>query len=75
LLASIYGGDVPVVPSQDGTLKTHETLYKVILKPDDNGTTLKSITRGTLKLVAKRESILKRTWRLVTSVLIRESSF
>ena len=75
MLASIYGGDVPVILSPDGILKTHETVYKVILKPDKNGAALKSITRGTLKLVAERESILKRTWRLVTSVLIRESSF
>ncbi len=75
LLASIYGGDVPVVRSPDGTLRTHGTLYRVILKPDMDGTALKSITRGTLKLVAQRESIIKRTWRLVNSVIIRESSF
>jgi len=75
LLASIYGGDVPVTLSPDGILKIHETMYKVILKPDKNGAVLKLITRGTLKLVAERESILKRTWNLVTSVIIRESSF
>jgi len=75
LLASLYGGDVPVVAFPDGTLKTHETLYRAILRPDKYNVPLKSIVRGTLKLEAERGSILRRTWRLVTSVLIRESSF
>ena len=76
LLASIYGGDVPVTLSSDGVLKAHETLYKVILKPEKY-LVLKSITRGTLSVAAERESILKRVWRLVVSVsvFVRESSF
>ncbi len=74
LLASIYGGDVPVTLSSDGVLKAHETLYKVILKPEKY-LVLKSITRGTLSIAAERESILKRVWRLVVSVFVRESSF
>lgn len=74
LLASTYGGDI-AVNLVDGELKNHESLYKVILKPDRKITELKKISRGTLKLSAKRKSILKGAWRHVVSVFIRESSF
>ena len=74
LLASVYGGDI-AVSLVDGVFENHESLYKVILKPDGEIWELKKVSRGTLKLSAKRENILKRTWRHAVSVFIRESSF
>ena len=74
-LASIYGGDVAVTQNPDGTMVSHESVYRVRLKPIEETHGLPHLLRGTVLISVGSESILARIWKFTVSVVLRESGF
>ncbi len=73
--ASIYGGDVAVSNNKNGKLMVNETLYRVLLVPDEGSISAEQLSRGTVRIKGTPESILMRSWKYVSAVLLRESGF
>ena len=75
-LASTDGGPLPVrkdpVPGH-ARLAPEGAVYRAVLVPSDNRTAPVVRIRGHVSIEAARESILSRTWRRVTSVVMREA--
>ncbi len=74
-LSSQFGGDIASELDQDKQIKINESLYRIKLTPQNNTLKIQHIIRGTVVIQGQRVSYLKRLWRLVASVLIRESGF
>jgi len=73
-LASIYGGDVPVIKDKNGMLIPQQAVYRVILHPLKEKPVFKSI-RGKIYIEGSRKSMLTRFFNKVIAVAIRESGF
>ena len=74
-LASLYGGDVAVTQEPDGTLSSHEAVYRVILKVKTDMPALPSVLRGEVQIPVGAESLLFKAWQSSVAVLLRESGF
>ncbi len=73
-LASIFGGDIPVLQGKGGSLIPQQAVYRVILHPLQDTPVQKSI-RGKVYIEGSRKSILARFFNQVIAVVIRESGF
>ena len=73
-LASIYGGDV-AVKLENKTLVSHQSLYRVILRPMEKIAFPDRVTRGSAVIHGEAQSILYRFWKRAIAVLVRESGF
>ncbi len=75
-LASIYGGKIPVQLDQTQQLVPDKSVYRVrfIVSPVEN-VEAKKIVRGVVHIQGSSESFLERMYKIVVSVLIRESGF
>lgn len=74
-LASTYGGSVAVRRDRDRKAVPEEAIYRVVLEPADGAPAPAQVTRGTVSIEADAASPLRRLWRAVVAVLIRESGF
>ena len=74
-LASIYGGDVPVIRGDNGELIIQQTLYRLILTPDHLIPTPDQIIRGRVRIKGMPRSLLSRAWVRFQSVFIKEFGF
>ncbi len=76
VLASRYGGALATRDALSGALVPTEAVYRIRLAVNNPREDLKqTILRGTVRIKAESESWLKRIWRMVGAVLIRESGF
>jgi len=76
VLASIYGGKVPVQFDETQQLVPDKSVYRVRFKISPVETTkVDKIIRGVVHIEGKAESYLERMYKVVLSVLIRESGF
>ena len=73
LLSSQHGGNIPVIPNQEG-LTPRDALYRVRVALSDKPDTLK-ILRGTAVIEGKPESWLVGALKPVLIILLRELSF
>lgn len=75
-LASVHGGDIAVnEDKKEQKLVPNEAIYLVLLKPSENIKIPEKITRGAVIIYGEGESYLYKLYRVVASVLIRESGF
>jgi|LGVF01.1.fsa_nt_gb putative peptide zinc metalloprotease protein len=74
-LASVYDGPVPVNRTDNGELVSDTSLFRLHLTLQSPLSGVTQITRGTVYLDGKPESLLQRIWHFVSAVLIRESGF
>lgn len=74
-LASIYGGAIAVRADHERKAVPEEAIYRVVLSPADGIAAPAQVTRGTVSIEAEADSPLRRLWRTVAAVLIRESGF
>lgn len=76
LLASIYGGQVPVQFNDEQQLVPEKSAYKVrfSVSPVEH-IKVDKVVRGVVHIEGKAESFLKRFYKMVASILIRESGF
>ncbi len=76
VLASRYGGPLATRDTGSGALVPTEAVYRVRLAVRNPREDLKqTVLRGVVRIKAESESWLKRIWRTVGAVLIRESGF
>lgn len=73
--ASIYGGNIAVSRNNHGKLIINETLYRILLKPVNDTVLTDQLSRGIVRITGTPESIIKRSWKYVSAVLLRESGF
>jgi len=73
--ASIYGGNIATTQDKQGKLMVNETIYRVILIPDESSIQSEQLSRGTVRIKGTPESFLVRIWKYVSAVLLRESGF
>ncbi len=75
-LSSIYGGKVPSQFNQDNQLIPDKSLYRVRLGVSEvEQASVQQMLRGVVHIQGEAESFIKRFYKLVVSVLIRESGF
>ncbi|SMF80510.1 putative peptide zinc metalloprotease protein [Tistlia consotensis] len=74
ILASEYGGGVPVRRDEEGKLVPQKAVYRVLLRAPHLPAPARA-ERGTLVIAGARESLIGRFWRHAVSVLVRESSW
>lgn len=88
-LASPHGGGVAAVRAppghrshsqadEDGDWMPEQAVYRVLLEPQPGmqpAATQQQTLRGTALIEGKAESFLRRAWRQVSAVLVRESGF
>ncbi|THB78378.1 MAG: peptidase [Desulfobulbaceae bacterium] len=74
-LASIYEGSLPVRVLDD-KLFSEKSLYRVLIALDgQKSISGQQVSRGTIVISARRESLATRAVRKIIAVIIRESSF
>lgn len=71
-LASVHGGAIAVRQAHDGTLTPEEPIYRIRLKPADDGAP-SQLTRGAVSIDAAHASLLGIVWRRAVGLLVRES--
>ncbi|MEK9823470.1 MAG: HlyD family efflux transporter periplasmic adaptor subunit [Gammaproteobacteria bacterium] len=72
-LASLFGGDIPVLEDSSGRLPTQQGLYKVTLEaPDFNHATLQ---RGSCIVSGEEKSIFGALYQVLMAMFITELSF
>lgn len=74
-LASVYDGPVPVNRADNGELVSDTSLFRLHLTLHSPLADVHQVTRGTVILEGKPESLLQRIWQFVSAVLVRESGF
>ena len=75
-LASIYGGKVPVQFNDEQQLVPDKSAYKVRFSVSSvEDVKVEQITRGVVHIQGEAESFIKRFYKIVVSVLVRESGF
>lgn len=76
MLASIYGGKVPVQLDESNQLVSDKSTYRVRfnISPVEN-VNVDKIIRGVVHVQGEAQSFLRRAYNIVASVLIRESGF
>ena len=75
-LASIYGGQIPAQYNNEQQLVPDKSAYKVrfTISPVE-GVMVENIMRGVVHVEGKAESFFSRIYKMVLSILIRESGF
>jgi putative peptide zinc metalloprotease protein len=75
-LASVYGGKVPAQYDDKQKLVPDKSVYRVrfTISPVEN-VRVENIVRGVIHIQGEAESFIKRAYKLVASVFIRESGF
>lgn len=75
-LASVYGGKVPVQYDDTQQLVPDKSVYRVrfTISPVED-VSVENIVRGVVHIQGKAESIIKRMYKIIVSVFIRESGF
>ena len=75
-LSSVNGGTVPSTQNQDGQLIPNRSIYRLrAMVSEVEQLELEQVLRGVLHVEAEKESFLSRSYKLVMTVLIRESGF
>lgn len=75
-LASVYGGKVPSTLNQDNKIVPDRSVYRVRMRVSEvEKLRVDQDRRGVVHIEAESESLLVRAYKLVASVLIRESGF
>jgi putative peptide zinc metalloprotease protein len=76
MLASIYGGKIPVQYDDTQKLVPDKSVYRVrfTVSPVE-GVGVEQIIRGVVHIEGEAESFVERMYKIVASVLIRESGF
>lgn len=76
-LASIFGGEIAVRESKDGTLIPETPVYRLLLRPDSNLnlTAPSQVMTGSLRLEGESRSFIERFIGKATAILLSESSF
>lgn len=75
-LASVYGGKVPSTLNQDNKIVPDRSVYRVRMAVSEvEKLRVDQDRRGVVHIEAESESLLVRAYKLVASVLIRESGF
>jgi putative peptide zinc metalloprotease protein len=74
-LASLYKGEIAVEKDEKGRLIPKKAIYKSVFEAENNIPILLQTQRGTTKIESDKHNLIARLWRLVASVLIRESGF
>jgi putative peptide zinc metalloprotease protein len=72
-LASRFGGAIPVREPHPGELVPERAVYRVLLVPDPALAAPARVTRGRLIINGRAESLARRLWRSMLSVVVRES--
>ena len=73
-LASIYGGEI-AVKLENKALVSHQSQYRVILRPMEKMNFPDRVIRGNSIIYGEAQSILHRFWQQTIAVLVRESGF
>jgi putative peptide zinc metalloprotease protein len=73
-LASIYGGDI-AVRLENKALVSHQSLYRVILRPMEKMNFPDRVIRGNSVIHGEAQSIVYRFWQQTIAVVVRESGF
>ena len=73
--ASIFGGPIRVWEESPGRFIPYTSIYRLTLDTTDKAKNIHYEQPGIVQLQAERESILRRIWRQVGQILIRESGF
>lgn len=74
-LASTQGGAIAMRQDAQGRLIPEQPVYRLRAVPLEPLPAPAQVLRGTLHIEGSRESLVRRIWRSVVAVLIRESSF
>ncbi len=75
-LASLYGGKIPSLIDKDNRLVPEKSVYRVRIKVSlVENVSVEQVLRGVVHIEGKAESFLKRVYKIVASVLVRESGF
>ncbi|MGA1939950.1 HlyD family efflux transporter periplasmic adaptor subunit [Arcobacter sp. YIC-310] len=74
-LSSLYGGDIAVSKTKENTLRAEKSYYKVYAKALNLEKDYDFMQKGVLVVEAKPQSIIKKAYIKVLSILIRESGF
>lgn len=75
-LASIYGGKIPVEIDDARQLVPDKSVYRVRLNVSSvEDVKVENIVRGVVRIQGEGESFIKRMYKIVVSVFIRESGF
>lgn len=74
-LASIYGGPIPARAGNDGSVLPEAGIYEARLRLDGTQDAAPREITGIVRIDARAESIARRLWRQVNTVLVRESGF
>jgi putative peptide zinc metalloprotease protein len=75
-LASINGGRISVTMDRKERLVPTTSIYRVVLvAPFSDAKDLQHLLRGTVVIKGDQSSVLSRIWRMVLTVLTRESGF
>jgi len=78
ILASIFGGDIPVRNDKDGRLIPERSIYKVLINIDRSGKPVanaKFQLRGVASIAATKRSFGANFWALAAGIMVRESGF
>jgi len=73
--ASIYGGDVAVREDDEKQLVPEESIYKIKFEPQQIEQIIPRVVKGEVHIRGEPRSFAFRTYDLIATVLIRESSF
>lgn len=74
-LASIYGGPIPARPGADNTIVPESGIYEARLSLEETTQVTSREITGIVRINARSESVARRIWRQVNTVLVRESGF
>ncbi|MFT7571625.1 MAG: putative peptide zinc metalloprotease protein [Paracoccaceae bacterium] len=74
-LASIYGGPIPARAGENGIVVPEGGIYEARLRLDETQQATPREITGIVRIDARTESIARRLWRQVNTVLVRESGF
>ncbi|MBL1142654.1 MAG: peptidase M50 [Proteobacteria bacterium] len=76
VLASVYGGKIPAQFDNNGELIPDKSIYRVRLKVSPvEKVNVENEMRGVVHIQGEAESFIKRMYKIVVSVFIRESGF
>lgn len=77
-LASVHGGDIPVLRNVDGILKTNESFYQICLDPaitDNNSACIPRLMKGNVIVKVNSVPLAFRMFENIFSWGIKESNF
>jgi len=75
-LASPYGGAIPAKVEKDsGRIVSLSSVYRLMLTFPMETDAPATVHRGTVRVAVKPESMLRRIWRHIVALIVRESGF